>query len=282
MLSYYKPTNLEEATQLKAQVPDSVFLGGGTVLNSLGWSKYVEEGRVQDYAALIDVTGLELGTVEEQDGYIRLAANIPVQDIYVHPLCPAMLRANLKQMDNLNIRNMATLGGSLGVNSPCSNSLAALLCVHAEVEVYTASGLKRIALEEYAQNKQDSDLVVAFYVPKAWVKLPCATRRYSRSQSDISIVLADVIMQQQDGKVCQISAVAGGVASHVVRLKALEKALSGQELPSAEQVAKLVAEDIAPVSDIRGGAEFKALLIGELTDWCLHNVAVQPCCDCKH
>lgn len=282
MLSYYKPTTLEEAAQLKAQVPDSVFLAGGTVLNSLSWTNYVKEGRVQDYAALIDITGLDLGTVEEKDGYIRLAANIPVQQIYVHPLCPAMLRANLKQMDNLNIRNMGTLGGSLGVNSPCSNPLAALLCLHAEAEVYAEGEMKRGLLEDYARYRQPNDLIVAFYVPKTWAKLPCATRRYSRSQSDISIVLADVIMQQQDGKVCQVSAVAGGVAPHVVRLGALEKALLGQEIPDSERVAKLVAQDIAPVSDIRGSAEFKALLIGELTDWCLHNVAVQPCCDCKH
>ncbi|MBQ7568326.1 FAD binding domain-containing protein [bacterium] len=267
---------------MKAQIPRSAFLGGGTSINSLSWEKRVNSGRSQAYEALIDVSALDLGTVEKRDGFIRIGANLRFQDVFEHPLCPELLRAGFKQIVNRNVRNMATVAGSIAMKSPCSNVIAALMTLHAEVETADANGRReRVSLESFVNTSSEGLLITAVYIPEEWTGLHCSTRRYSRSQNDISIVLADVALEAADGKITRVSAVAGGVAPRVVRLVSLEAALLGQALPDAEAVGDLVKKDIAAISDFRGSAEFKAYMAGQLIDWCLH-MAVDgaECCAC--
>lgn len=284
MLAYFKPTTVEEAVELKAQHPQGAFLGGGTSINSLGWSKRVDSGRAQGYDALIDISGADMGGIEEKDGFLRIGANLCFQDVLEHALCPNLLRAAFKQIVNRNVRNMATLGGALSLKSPCSNPIAALLALHAEVELSCHKGTKRLAVEEFLEGDYHKALLTAVYIPGAWAQLNCATRRYSRSQNDISIVLADVVLDIEDGKVAKISAVAGGVAPTVRRLRSLEESLKGRALPSEEEVAALVQRDISAIDDLRGSAAFKTYTAGQLVDWCLHRAAESGsggCCEHK-
>ncbi len=258
---------------MRAKTPKSAFLGGGTSVNSLGWKKQVAKGRVEDYQALIDVSELDMGSAEDKGEYIRFGGNLRFQDVLESPLCPTLLRAGLLQIANRNVRNMATLGGSLATKSPCSNVATALLALHAELEIRYESSEQVVALEAM-DSCAPGGLIVGIRVPKEWAALPCATRRYSRSNNDISLVLSDVIISEKDGKVDKISAVAGGVGPQILRLLDLEDALRGREIPSAAQVSALVSHDILPIDDFRGSAEFKAYMIGELTDWCLHQASV--------
>ena len=282
LLAYYKPTTVEEAVGLKAQNPQGAFLGGGTSINSLSWSKRVSSGRAEYFAALIDISAVDMGDVAEKDGFLRIGANLCFQDVMENTLCPKLLRAAFKQIVNRNVRNMATLGGSLSLKSPCSNPVAALLALHAEVELCCHNGCKRLTVEEYLAGDYRKALLTAVYIPRSWADLACATRRYSRSQNDISIVLADVALEADDNKIAKFSAVAGGVGPKVLRLRTLEEALTGREIPSADEVADLVRKDTSAVDDLRGSAAFKTYTAGQLVDWCLRRALEGGCCCCGH
>ena len=279
MLEYFKPTSIQEATQLRASRSASCYLGGGTIVNSLSWEKQVQAGRCQAYEALIDVTALPLDGISCDDEYIYIGGNVTLQDILENALTPELLRQNLRQFVNRNVRNVATIGGSLASRQSCSNATAALVALHAEVEVCRYDAEKKavecqfVSVEDYENCDCTQALISQVRVPKCWAGKACATRNYSRSMHDISLLVADVILSLQNGIVESISVSACGVASRVLRLSTLEKALQGQALPEREKLAELVKADIKVIDDFRSSAEFKAYTITELVDWCLHNAA---------
>jgi CO/xanthine dehydrogenase FAD-binding subunit len=101
-------------------------------------------------------------------------------------------------------------------------------------------------------------------IPKTDGRRRVAVGRYSRTFNDMSILTAAVALTKDGDRIRDPIVAAGGVARHVVRLEGVEGKLSGRDLPVREEVESWVAEEVVPVSDVRGSAEFKRYRAGVL------------------
>lgn len=116
--NYYRPTALEEAlTYLKR--PDTLPLGGGTLLSK------PENAPV----SVVDLQSLGLDHIHKAGNTLEIGATVTLQQLLEQPDSPIALKTALKLEAPLNIRNVATLAGTLVAadgRSPVATLLMAL------------------------------------------------------------------------------------------------------------------------------------------------------------
>ncbi|MFJ8506605.1 FAD binding domain-containing protein [Streptomyces avermitilis] len=115
--AYVRAGSVQEAADAHASRPGARYLAGGTNLVDL-----MKLG-VEQPAALIDVSRLPLGTVEElADGSLRIGATVRNSDLAAHPLVrdryPVLSQAVLAGASG-QLRNVATTGGNLLQRTRC-------------------------------------------------------------------------------------------------------------------------------------------------------------------
>ncbi|MEM9296596.1 MAG: FAD binding domain-containing protein, partial [Planctomycetota bacterium] len=174
----------------------------------------------------------------------------------------------LDRFGSPQIRELGTAGGNLANGSPIADSLPALFAMDAAIELASASrGARSVPIPEfYTGYKQTvmapDELITAVHLP-----LPQANDRVhlektsKRRDMDISTFTAAIRVTLDDvGQRIEHAAVAlGGVGPVVVRCKAAEQRLRGApfDLASFREAGKLAREAVTPISDVRGGADYR-------------------------
>lgn len=246
--SYHRPTSIEEALQLKADLGEgAVFLAGGTEVNNR---------LVIRPAALIDLAGLGLDALEFSEAGVRIGAGVTFQQLVAHPEVPWYIKVAAGQMANRNIRNRATIGGHLGLNRSCADLIPTLLAAQAMVSLPD----RELPVEQFLGG--EPELILSVLVPAMARGFGLANM--TRTASDISLIAVSTSLNIEDGCVREPILAMGGVAKHSVRLHAVEKQLHGQPLPAREQVEELVTQAVEPIDDMRGSAAYKRHLAAVL------------------
>lgn len=124
ILEYHRPQTLEKALELLARpTPPTAPLGGGTVLShSTG-----------EPVAVVDLQSLGLDTIEPQGSAWVIGAGARLEQLVQQPGLPEALKQAICLDATLNMRNMATLAGSMVTGSGTSALLAVLLALDARL-----------------------------------------------------------------------------------------------------------------------------------------------------
>jgi CO/xanthine dehydrogenase FAD-binding subunit len=102
--NYYRPKHLDEALKLlDVQMPLTVPLAGGTTLSQ----------QRQVTMSVVDLQDLPLNQIARQGNHLRVGATVTLQNLLEYNELPLPLAKALQHEANLNIRNMATVAGSL-------------------------------------------------------------------------------------------------------------------------------------------------------------------------
>ena len=124
--AYHRPKTMEEALSLLGRTsPHTVPLGGGTLL-SHGQPDAVE---------VVDLQALGLDHISEQGNILEIGAAATLQSLLEHASCPEALRKPLKLEAPLNLRNSATVGGTLVTCDGRSTFTTALLALDAKLSI---------------------------------------------------------------------------------------------------------------------------------------------------
>ena len=180
--TYHRPATLDEAFSLLAQ-PGTVPLGGGTMINTPQFEK--SSGlAVVDLQAL----GLDQVTVAGQD--LEIGACVTLEQLLqaeqVHPA----LRRALTREAPLNLRNMATVAGTLIVADGRSPFASVMLALDARLTLETRAGAEVRSLGEVLPLRADvlhGKLITRVTVP---LRVELAFETVSRTPADKPIVSA--------------------------------------------------------------------------------------------
>jgi carbon-monoxide dehydrogenase medium subunit len=142
---YARAGSVEEAVELLAE-PEARALAGGQSLIPL------LKLRVARPSLLVDVGGLALDEVVEQDDEVRIGALATWDAI---SRAPALDRPELtavgdcvRGIGDLQVRNRGTVGGSLAHADPASDMPAVLLALGARLELASPTGARTLDLGE--------------------------------------------------------------------------------------------------------------------------------------
>ncbi|MGE5251133.1 MAG: FAD binding domain-containing protein [Bacteroidota bacterium] len=122
--TYHRPETLDEALKLLA-VPQARPLGGGTTL-ARGSAEPVE---------VVDLQALGLNSILRKGSELELGATVTLQALLEAVECPAPLKPAIRLEAPLNIRNSATLAGTLVSCDGRSTLAACLLALDAKLEI---------------------------------------------------------------------------------------------------------------------------------------------------
>lgn len=126
ILEYHRPETIAAALALlERKTPASKPMGGGTVLNQPG----------NEPVAAVDLQLLGLDGWEIKGTTLHLGACLPLQSMMAVPGLPAALVDAIQQETNYNLRQVATLAGSLVAGDGRSSLATALLSLDAGVQI---------------------------------------------------------------------------------------------------------------------------------------------------
>lgn len=253
---FHRPQTVEEAVRLKERLGDqAIFLAGGTEVNS---SSFVFPGE-----HVISLAGLGLGGIRATDAELVVGAFCTIAELTEATGVPNCVQAAGLHMVNRNIRNVATIGGHLASGKSSGDLVPVLVVLEALLDTATPGATRTISVLEYL-GLECKPLVTQVRIPTPDTHRQVAVGKYSRTANDISILTAAVALTRDGDCIHDPIVAAGGVAGHVIRLDGVEGKLSGRDFPVREEIEKWVAGEVAPVSDVRGSAEFKRYQAGVL------------------
>jgi CO/xanthine dehydrogenase FAD-binding subunit len=121
IVSYHRPKTLEAALELLA-LPSAVVLGGGTYINTPAFDK-------TPLITVVDLQDLALAEITVAGETMEIGACATLQQLLEYAETPAALLSALRQEAPVNVRNRATVAGSLVTadgRSPFATTLLAL------------------------------------------------------------------------------------------------------------------------------------------------------------
>lgn len=243
--AYHRPQTLDEALALLTQ-PDTLPLGGGTLLS---------HGTV-DSVQVVDLQLLGLDSLTKTGNNLELGATLTLQALLESPDCPAALKFALKLEAPLNIRNSATVAGTLVTCDGRSTFATTLLALDAKVEIRSSNTDSRtINIGEFLPLRS-SGLITSITIPTN-VKL--AFDYVSRTPSDKPIVCV-ALAQWNSGRTRM--AVGGYGKSPML-------AMDGTESEGVETAAKNAFHE---ANDDWGSAEYRMDVAATLAKRCLNQI----------
>ena len=243
---YKKVESLEEAYTLNQKKSNRVI--GGMI-----WLKM----ETLNVGTAIDLSGLGLDTIEETETEFRIGAMASLRALELHEGLAAYtngaMRESVRHIVGVQLRNLATVGGSLYSRFGFSDVLTMFLVLDAQVELYKG-GI--VPLSEYAERPKDRDILVRIIVPKKNAKFNYQSVRIS--QTDIPVLTCASVKDENGYRFAS----GARPARAQIYAQPVDK--------TAEQMAEAVRAEIKTGSSLRGSAEYRRHLAGVLVRRAAH------------
>lgn len=251
----------------------SLFVGGGTDL-------YVQRPEEMVYAPaenLFDNSALR--GIVENDEFIEIGASATVTDLLVSPVMQSLfpnLYKHLKLVSSTPIRNMATLAGNFVNASPIGDMTAWFMALDASV---VFDNDRELSLRELYLGYKTLAKTEDEFIKKIRFRKPAANFHFNfekvskRTCLDISSVNTAISIKSEPpasagglNVILEAHVSAGGVAPIPLYLKKTSGFLRGREVSDETilQANEILQTEISPISDVRGSAEYKRLLLKQL------------------
>lgn len=244
-------------------------IGGGTDL------VVQQDEEVEDYDLHFINRGMDKSKIKLECGKIFIDASATVTDIYESKILNAYfpeIEKKFHLISSTPIRNMATLAGNFVNASPIGDLSIFFIVLDAELVLNLGGEERTVPLKEFFINYkvvdlQEGELITGMYIPLPSPNFKMNFEKVSkRERLDIATVNAAMAIVTENNIIKKIELAAGGVAAVPKFLAEAGKFTLGK--PVNNETAKLVAdacvEEVAPISDMRGSAEYKKVLLKNL------------------
>ena len=244
--AYHRPESMEQALNLIARPsPRTVPLGGGTLL-SHGQPESIE---------VVDLQALGLNYIKVKGNRLELGATVTLQQFLEDEHCPQDLKTALKLEAPLNVRNAATVAGTVIVCDGRSSFTTVLLALDAKLVLLNPTA-QTLGVAEFLLDRQGilkGSLVASLEFP---LDVKLAFDYVARTPADKPIV-AVAVAQWQSGRTRVATAGYG-------QLPLL--AMDGTEADGAEAAARNAMHDSG---DPWASAEYRSDVAGTLARRCV-------------
>ncbi len=248
--NYHRPQTLDEALTLLAQ-PNTFPLGGGTLLSH----PQTDAARV----SVVDLQRLGLNSLGASGNDLQIGATCTLQSLLESEYCPAALKTAIKLEAPINIRNSATVAGTLVSSDGRSPFAASLLAMDAKITMVSnqpalskVEGSAVISVGEYLLTKP-KELITQISVP---LNVKFAFEFVSKTPADKPLVAA-ALAQWKSGRT---RLVLGGYGKTPVL------AMDGTEADGIESAAKNAYHE---AQDEWASAEYRMDVAATLAKRCL-------------
>jgi carbon-monoxide dehydrogenase medium subunit len=271
-MDYLRPTTFNEALAVLAGDGASTVIAGGTDL--------LVDIKFRNFhpSRLVNINALdELRYIREDQEGLRIGALTSVEtlarDQLVRRRYTAIADAT-KKFASRQVRNLATIGGSLGRATPAGDLLPPLLALDATVVLARQGAEREVALVDFFLAPRKTVLAAGELVREVRVPIPSArtgssyARMSYRDVLDLAIVgVASRLTIDEAGRIREPRVALAAVAPRPIRAPRTEALLEGKALDEAliAEAGAVAASEATPISDQRASAEYRTLMTSVLT-----------------
>ncbi len=269
-MEFHDPRTVADAVALLAADEDARCLAGGATLVAMMNADLVMPSAL---VSLRHIPGLK-GIAPRPDGGLHIGAMTAHHAVATAAgLSGAhgLLRQTARAIGHPAIRNMGTIGGSIGHGDPAADYPGALVALDASIEVAGPEGERTIAAEDFFVDYfevalEPGELITAVTLPPSPLGASGGYEKFARVEGDFATVSVAAVLAMDSDRCGAIRIAVGSCGPTPVRVAAAENRLNGSTLDEAaiEEAAATIAEGCDPVDDMRGSGEYRMMLIAPL------------------
>jgi len=258
------PGSLPDALDLLATDQAAVPVAGGTDLLVHWPTRFTDHDRTY-----VDLSGLaELKGVRWRDDELELGGLATYWDVIVDPRAARelpLLVAAARQVGAIQIQSRGTWAGNIVNASPAADGVPVLMAYDAIVVLESRRGREAVPLSQFYQGyklmrRAPDQLVVAIRVPRRRYERQVFEKVGARRAQAIAKVGLAVTRSAEGWRV-----VAASMAPTVRRCPAVETLLErSRPLRAPSDLHDAIAQDVAPIDDIRSTAEYRTRVMARV------------------
>ncbi len=271
---YIKPIEKKALLQLVAQPSfkknNGQILAGGSDLLVKMEHFGLRTGMIVDVKRIKSLRG-----ITKNDNVIRIGSLTTVTELLESKLLALhapLLSQSADSFAAVQIRNRSTIGGNICNASPAGDLIPPLYALGAKLKLESVKGIRSVDVIKFFKgpgktvlksNEILSEISFNALPPSSTGKFYKLGQRESMS---IATVALAVIYNFNKGKFNDVRIALGAVAPTVIRAYRAEKILEGSSRSEeiVEKAVKIAVSECSPISDVRGSADYRRLMVGRL------------------
>lgn len=269
---YLEPATVAEACALLKQHAGEakIFAGGSHVTILLKQGLYQPKALI-NIKKISELKGIRFDPAEG----LGIGALVTHRELETSALVkekfPVLCEAE-KEVANIRVRNMGTVGGNLASGEPLTDLSQIFIALDGKLEIEGPNGRRTIAVEElfldfYTTSLAEDEIITRVVLPPLPAGSGIDYIRFS-SSSVVDKPCAGVAVRfTLDKELVQTARVVlGCVGPTPVRARQAETTLMGKEisLELAAAAGKIASQECSPTDDLRGSEHYKRAIIGTL------------------
>ena len=268
---YVRATSVDDAVA-------ALVAGGGAAKVIAGGQSLVPmlNFRLIDAPTFVDINAIpDLANIEETaDGGLRIGAltrHYALETSAAVETRFPVIRAAMRHVAHLAIRNRGTIGGSLSHADPAAELPALALLLDAVIRTAGPDGGREIAARDFfvaplTTALAADEIVVAVDLPGLPAGCGWGFEEFARRHGDFAIAGAAAVIAVEEGRIVEARIALMGVHDTPVRAAAAERLLTGAAPDAAgiEAAAAAIGADIEPMTDLHGSADYRRHLAAVL------------------
>jgi CO/xanthine dehydrogenase FAD-binding subunit len=264
MVRHIIPKTLQEALTYLSEGTFKIMAGGTDLMIQKRSTAGLPPKIGQDVIYLFNLA--ELRYVSRGDGYIKIGAMTPLDDIYHHPDTPELLKKVIYEMASPGIRHMATMAGNIGNASPAGDSLVALYVLDAKIKLQSMSAERIVPISDVIIGVRKTiirpdELITEILIPVDNFDVIVWRKVGGRRADAISKVSFAALIKRNAEVIKDIRIAFGAVSPTVVRSRQIEAELNGKSITELRNMLPDILEKYAtairPIDDQRASAHYR-------------------------
>jgi CO/xanthine dehydrogenase FAD-binding subunit len=260
---YLKPETLQEASDALLKYKDSIIIGGGTEIYELAG-----RGLLSGISALIDLTKLRLNEVKIEDRCLSIGTSTTLSQLENERILHqdgrfGCLLDALHEIRPIQVKNLATIGGSICSCIPFFDLPIALASLNAMVNIYGTGKVKSANIASFQKDFLQPDLQQGEFVERVTIQLNKSVSAFSKlalTGDDWAMVNCACSLSIKSGKIVEARIVFGALLNRLFVAERVASFITGREADS--ELFKMVTEVLdnelpEPISDHRASSKYR-------------------------
>ena len=182
------------------------------------------------------------------------------------------IKSHFKLISSEQIRNMGTIAGNFVNASPIGDLSIFFLALNANIILIESNNTRRIPLKSFFLDYKKVNLNKGEYIESVIIPIPKQKFLFNfekvskRTHLDIASVNSAIFIKLNNDIIEDCSISAGGISAIPKYLNKTSEYLIGKKITNGTVIKanKIIQEEISPISDVRGSADYKRLLLRQL------------------
>lgn len=268
---YHAPTTVPQVLSLLRKYgADAKLLAGGHSLIPMMKLRFAEPPHLIDLNRVPELKG-----IREAGGLIAIGAMTTESELIASKLlqekCPLLVEA-ARLIADPQVRNRGTIGGDIAHGDPGNDHPAIMLALDATFVLAGANGERTVAANgffvgTYQTQMQPDEVLKEIRIPVPPPHTGYAYCKLKRKTGDFATAAAAVVLQMDRGACKKASIGLTNVGATALKAKQAEAMLTGKAIDDKliNQAADAAMAICEPGEDLRGDAEYKTQMAGEMT-----------------